>query len=76
MDHDEVKQQLLESDTSFRLLFEEHKDCEQRLEALHAKPSLTAEEEGQAKQIKIHKLHLKDRMETLIRESESVSSPS
>lgn len=75
MDHDAVKQELIESDEAFRALYEEHQECEGKLDALHEKDSLSIEDEIEAKRIKIHKLALKDQMEHLIREhSESVSA--
>jgi uncharacterized protein YdcH (DUF465 family) len=70
MDHDEAKDELIESDHIFRSLYEEHQACETRLDELISRPILTAEEEATAKQIKLHKLHLKDRMEQIIRNHE------
>ncbi len=67
MDHDTARHKLLETDKTFRALFEEHRDCELRLQSLLEKTLLSGEEEIAAKQIKVHKLHLKDRMEELIR---------
>lgn len=67
MNHDDVKEDLLKNDKVFRTLFEEHRECELQLEAIHSKPALSPEDESEAKRIKIHKLHLKDRMESMIR---------
>ncbi len=66
--NDPLKDELLARDTEFRLLFEEHQDSDRRLQELIHKPSLTAEEEALEKQIKLHKLSLKDRMEAKLRE--------
>ncbi len=68
MTHDEVKEELLQGDKDFRLLWEEHQECETRLRELSEKTLLSPEEESHEKQIKVHKLHLKDRMESMIRE--------
>ena len=72
MDHDSVKQELIAKDEQFRKLFEEHQDCEGKLEALHEKPALSEEDQTQAKKIKVHKLALKDQMESMIRACASV----
>jgi uncharacterized protein YdcH (DUF465 family) len=66
--NDPLKEELLSRDTEFRLLFEEHQDSDRRLQDLIHKPTLTAEEEALEKQIKLHKLTLKDRMEAKLRE--------
>jgi uncharacterized protein YdcH (DUF465 family) len=60
---DPLQDELLERDTEFRVLFEEHQDSDRRLQELIHKSSLTPEEEALEKQIKLHKLVLKDRMQ-------------
>ena len=60
---DPLKDELLERDTEFRVLFEEHQDSDRRLQELVHKTALTPEEEALEKQIKLHKLVLKDRMQ-------------
>lgn len=75
MEHDEMKDELLRTDKMFRTLWEEHRECEMRLKELNDKTLLSPDEETLAKQIKIHKLHLKDRMEAMIR-SHAVPQPS
>lgn len=67
MDHDEVKAELLKNDAAFRSLHDEHQQCEARLDEMNDRPYLSPEDETVAKQIKLHKLHLKDRMEQMIR---------
>ena len=67
MDRHTVRQELLESDDEFRRLYEEHQECEGQLEALNEKSLFSQEDEFEAKRIKVHKLALKDRMESLIR---------
>ncbi len=63
-----VTQELLETDDEFGRLYAEHRDCERRLEDLQHGSSLSQEDELAAKQIKRHKLFLKDRMEQIARE--------
>ena len=70
MNYDSTKAELLETDSEFKRLYDEHQDCEGRLESLQDH-TLSAEEESQAKAIKLHKLALKDRMESLIRAHDS-----
>lgn len=65
---DALRQELMESNEEFRQLVAEHQQCEQHLLALHQKTLLSQEDEIQEKQIKVHKLALKDRMELLMRE--------
>ena len=65
MPDDSLTQALRELSGEFRRLHDEHQDCERRLEDLHQKSSLSEEDELTAKQIKRHKLFLKDRIEKL-----------
>ncbi len=74
MSHDEVRDELIKRDKNFRLLWEEHQDCERRLQELNQKGQRSHDEDSQAKQIKVHKLHLKDRMEQLIKSHEAAAS--
>lgn len=60
-------QELIDTDPEFSRLYEEHQDCERRLDELQTKSSLSEEDELAAKQIKRHKLFLKDRMEEIAR---------
>ena len=62
-----LKQELLTTDEEFQRLFQEHQNYEQRLETLGQKSFLSPEDEFEAKQIKLHKLGLKDRMEAILR---------
>ncbi len=50
-----------------RELFEKHQSLERELEELIKKPYLTTEEEIREKQIKLEKLHLKERIFELIK---------
>jgi len=71
-DHDALARELLESDSEFRRLHEDHQECERRLEELNAKSLLSQEDEIEEKKLKIHKLALKDRMELLLRAHDPV----
>ncbi|MEM7480233.1 MAG: DUF465 domain-containing protein [Acidobacteriota bacterium] len=64
---DELKAELLETDLDFRNLYEEHRQCEERLEVLQQNASLSLAMETEIKQIKLHKLALKDRMYEILR---------
>ncbi len=70
-----VSQEMLETNDELRRLYEEHQDCERRLEALAKNVSLSEERELQAKQIKRHKLFLKDRIQQIVREQQAASTP-
>lgn len=63
-----LREELMAHNDEFRGLVEEHRRCEAQLQELHAKSLLSQEDEIQEKQIKVHKLALKDRMEQLLRE--------
>ncbi|HVR30771.1 MAG TPA: YdcH family protein [Thermoanaerobaculia bacterium] len=65
--HDEVREELIHSDDEFRRLYEEHQDRERRLDELVRCHSTSAQDEIELKALKIQKLHLKDRMEEMIR---------
>ena len=67
MDHDSIKKSLIDTNETFRKLYEEHQECEGKLDALHQKQDPVPEDEVEAKRIKVHKLALKDQMETMIR---------
>jgi len=67
MDHDSIKENLLQDNGEFRKLFEEHQACEGKLSALLGKSDPSGADEVEAKKIKVHKLALKDQMETMIR---------
>lgn len=65
---DALRQELMESSEAFQQLVAEHRQCEQQLTALYQKTLLSQDDEIQEKQIKVHKLALKDRMEQMLRE--------
>jgi uncharacterized protein YdcH (DUF465 family) len=72
---DGLKQELLETDDEFRRLFEEHQNYERRLEEIHQKSFLSPDDEHEAKQIKLHKLGLKDKMEIILRAHREAETP-
>ena len=65
--NDPLKDELLASDPAFRILWDEHQDCERRLNEILQRSMPSQEDEQQEKQIKLHKLVLKDRMEAMLR---------
>lgn len=65
MDHEIARDHLLSTDEEFRKLHQEHQDCEGRLETLLEQ--MSSEAEIEIKRIKLHKLALKDRMESMVR---------
>ncbi len=63
----EVKEELIETDEEFRRLWQAHQDHERRLEQMTEGGSSSLGDESIVKGIKVQKLHLKDRMEAMIR---------
>ena len=63
-----LKEELIRTDPEFRRLYEEHRDSERRLQEIYQKSLPSQDDEIQEKQIKLHKLALKDRMEQILRE--------
>lgn len=64
--NDGLKEELLENDEEFRRLYDEHQNYARRLEELHVETLPSQEEELEEKQIKLHKLRLKDRMQAIL----------
>ena len=65
---DPVKAELIQTDETFRSLYEEHQEYKQRLAAIRTKSLPSQEDEIELKRIKLHKLSLKDRMELMLLE--------
>lgn len=65
---DRLKEELLETDDDFRHLVEEHRRSEERLVKLQHSSMLSPEDEVEEKQLKLHKLYLKDQMEQILRQ--------
>lgn len=61
-----LKEQLIREDEGFQQLYQEHQDCERQLAEISQKAFLSQEDEIQEKQIKVHKLRLKDEMHSLL----------
>lgn len=62
-----LKEDLIQSDEEFRRLHEQHQELERRLAELQEQATLSQEAELEEKQLKVHKLRLKDRMEAILR---------
>ena len=65
--HDEVKEELIQTDTEFRRLYQEHQDHERRVDQMVRTHATSTDDETELKALKIQKLRLKDRMEEMIR---------
>lgn len=65
---DSVKRELIQKDDEFRSLYEEHLAFKERLESIRVKLLLSEQDEVEMKKIKLHKLTLKDRMESMLRD--------
>ncbi len=62
----DIRQSLLASDPEFRSLAEEHSRCESQLERIVKSSYLSAEDLIEEATLKKMKLHLKDRMESIL----------
>ena len=63
---DVVKDELIQTDDSFRSLHEEHLEYKQKLGFIQTKSLRSEEDESEIKRIKLHKLTLKDKMEAML----------
>jgi uncharacterized protein YdcH (DUF465 family) len=63
----ELKELLLKTDEEYRQLAHQHHELDDRLHALSEKPYLTEPEQVEEVTLKKRKLHLKDRMEDILR---------
>jgi len=67
MEHnEELKAHLMATSEEFRTLVERHAQLKKQLEVIESKPRLTMEDEHQEHRIKKEKLHLKDRMNSIL----------
>jgi uncharacterized protein YdcH (DUF465 family) len=64
----ELKEVLQRENQEFRVLLESHASCEVRLQELQGKGFLNETEKLEEVTIKKRKLHLKDRMEAMMRD--------
>jgi hypothetical protein len=67
MSNQELKEELIQTDSDFRRLYDEHQEYERRLHDLQHKSLLSQDDEAEEKRIKLHKLVLKDQMEAILR---------
>lgn len=72
-DSSELRNRLLNSNQEFRELAAQHHDLDARLHSLTSKAYLSDSEQFEETQIKKRKLHLKDRMENILRQHRMVS---
>ena len=68
---DELKRELLAGNPEFKALYDDHAAAKQRLKELAEKSFLSEEDELEVKQLKRHKLFLKDRMAAIVRDRQS-----
>jgi uncharacterized protein len=64
---EEVKHLLLETNDEFRQLASQHHELDERLVELESKHYLSDDEQVEEVTLKKRKLHLKDRMEAMVR---------
>ncbi len=67
-DASELRTRLLQTDEEFRQLATQHHELEERLHSLTSKPYLSDAEQVEETTLKKKKLHLKDRMEDILRQ--------
>jgi uncharacterized protein YdcH (DUF465 family) len=72
-DVSELRNRLLQNNDEFRQLAAQHHDLDERLTSLSSKSYLSDSEQFEETQIKKRKLHLKDRMEDILRRHRAVS---
>lgn len=63
-----AKHDLIQKDEEFRSLYEEHRAFKERLDSIRIKSLLSENDEIEMKKIKLHKLTLKDKMESILRD--------
>ncbi|MFQ5351286.1 MAG: YdcH family protein [Thermoanaerobaculia bacterium] len=66
-----LKQELLADDPEFKALYDDHQGAKRRLQELAQKSFLSEGDELEIKQLKRHKLFLKDRMAVIVRDRQS-----
>jgi uncharacterized protein YdcH (DUF465 family) len=68
MDEKQLKELMLKENSEFRKLYEEHQSYEKKLESLKNKSFLSEAEKLEERQLKKHKLALKDKMYQMMAE--------
>ena len=63
---DVVKEELIQTNESFRSLHEEHLEYKEKLGFIQTKSLRSEEDESEIKRMKLHKLILKDQMEAML----------
>ena len=65
---EDLKYRLLQTNEEYRELVSKHHTLDDRLHELESKPHLTDDEQIEEVSLKKRKLHIKDRMESILRE--------
>jgi len=71
---EDLKHRLVETNEEFRELAFKHHSLDDRLHELEAKPYLSDAEQVEEVSLKKRKLHIKDRMETILRHVDGAAS--
>ncbi len=71
---EDLKHLLIETNEEYRELASKHHSLDDRLQELESKQYLTDEEQIEEVSLKKRKLHMKDRMESILRAYQSGSS--
>ena len=74
-DFEELKRELLQTDEEYRQLATQHHDLDEKIHSLTARHYLSEPEQLEEVQLKKRKLHLKDRMENILRRHTSDTQP-
>ena len=72
---EDLKYRLLQTNEEYRELVSKHHSLDDRLHELEAKHYLSDEEQVEEVSLKKRKLHIKDRMEGILREHSSSPAP-
>lgn len=75
-DVQDLRDRLLQTHEEFRELAAKHQELERRLHELASKPYLTESERVEEVTLKKKKLHLKDRMEDILRHHRNLAAQS
>jgi uncharacterized protein YdcH (DUF465 family) len=70
---EDLRAHLLATDEQFRTLAEQHAQLKRQIEAIESKPHVTGEDELEEQRLKKLKLHIKDRMNAILRQSKHAS---
>lgn len=65
-----LKEEMIKTDPEFRRLYEQHQECERRLEELGGSSVMSEADELEAKQLKRQKLFFKDQMAAILQSAE------